>query len=257
MPWLTVITVVKDDIAGFLRSRDSLLQQNTEGIQWIVIDSSVNRDAIRKALAGDRIDVVVEWTRAQGIYPAMNTGLGLATGDYVYFLNAGDEFSGADVLSSVREALGGHEWAFGPVAIVGTDGTRVVTPPWDYQTEKRVAFSRGLFPAHQGTIASTELVRSCGGFDERFTIAADYALFLRMSLKCDPIELTTVIATFHEGGASTSQWQESFKQFHRARKEVLAPSGALAVRERWETAKHFGLVYAHREIRPRLQWRKA
>jgi hypothetical protein len=45
-----------------------------------------------------------------------------------------------------------------------------------------------------------------------------------------------VIATFAEGGVSTTRWQESFRQFHAARISILRPSGALAIRERWNTA---------------------
>jgi hypothetical protein len=41
-PWLSVITVVKDDAEGFARTAASLSQQNLEGVEYIVVDSSTD-----------------------------------------------------------------------------------------------------------------------------------------------------------------------------------------------------------------------
>lgn len=259
MAWLSVITVVKDDADGFARSLSSLLAQDSlDGVEFVVADSSADQSAIPSLLEGlpTGLAVSFEWSAPRGIYPAMNSALVRATGDYCYFLNAGDALFDSSVLRRVRAALSASsEWAFGPVEILEASGARVVTPPWDYSAEQAALFARGLFPPHQGTFASVGALRSVGGFDTSYRIAADYAAFLRLSLLGDPVLLPFVIASFVEGGTSTVNWKESFAEFHRARQSILRPSGVLAARERWETARHFGLVYAHREIRPRLSWR--
>ena len=255
MAWLTVATVVKDDDAGFARSRDSLVAQEVDGVEWVVIDGSSGGSGIQGALAGSGVPVEYRQEPPRGIYPAMNSALQAATGDFIYFLNAGDTLAAPSVLREVRRALGAHAtWGFGPVEIVESSGASVVTPPWDYQSEKRVGFSRGLFPSHQGTFAKVDALRGVGGFDTSYRVAADYAAFLRLAQLADPVQLTFVIARFFEGGTSTSRWQESFREFHRARTQITRPRGIDAVREKWETARHFGLVYAHRELRPRLSW---
>ena len=257
-PWLTIATVVKDDAAGFERTLASVDAHDLGDVELVVVDSSVDRDSVPAALTGLSFggSVHLSWSPPSGIYPAMNDALAAATGDYVYFLNAGDELAERTVLAQVREALASDEatWAFGPVEIVERSGAHVITPSWDYRAEKRALFSRGLFPAHQGTFARRNALVSLGGFDLSYRISADYAMALRLSLVGDPLLLPFVIARFHEGGTSTEDWRSSFAEFHRARREILAPTGTAALRERWETARHYGLVYAHRELRPRLEW---
>lgn len=256
MPWLSVVTVVKDDPAGFARTRDSLAAQDVSGVEWVVVDGSTDADAIPATLVALATPVTYRHEPPMGIYSAMNSALELATGDYVYFLNAGDTLVSPTVLARVRESLGTEAaWGFGAVEVEEVGGRVVTTPGWDYRAEQRLGFSRGVFPPHQGTFARTSVLKSIGGFDTRYRVAADYAAFLTLSKTADPVELPFVIARFREGGTSTTRWQASFREFHRARREILRPTGIMALRERWETARHYGLVYAHREVRPLLSRR--
>jgi len=247
MTWLSIITVVRDDPDGLAASLASIAANDRTGVEVVVVDGSADRSQA-PALVGNLGSVT--WRTPQGIYPAMNDGLSLAGGEYAYFLNAGDVLHDPSVLARLREELTVHRpgWAFGQVEVVGEDGSHVVTPTWDYARERAACFSRGLFPPHQGTLARVELMRSLGGFDPSYRIAADYALFLKMSLASDPLLLDFVIASFTEGGASTQQWQRSFREFHRARRELLRPRGMLAVRERVNTAVHYARVWAYREV---------
>ena len=245
-PWLSVITIVKDDADGFARTVASLLAQERTDLEFLVIDSSTDASVI-PALAEPAAGRVL-WTEPRGIYAAMNMGLAHAQGRLAYFLNAGDELASADVLARVRAAIGSAVWGFGDVAIVDAAGHRVVPPPMNYAAEARASFARGRFPGHQGTFATTDALRAAGGFDETYAIAADYAMFLRLARTADPVQLPFVIATFYEGGASTQQWQASFREFHRARRTILAPRGLAGVRERLETVRHFAAVGAYRGI---------
>lgn len=256
MAWLSIVTVVKDDPDGFARTCASLAEQDLSEVEWIVVDGSSDRESIPALLArSDSPSAVYRHEAPRGIYAAMNSALEAASGDSIYFLNAGDALASPAVLALVRETLGDATWAFGPVEIEDVSGSVVVTPRWDYASERRRGFSRGLFPAHQGTFTRTSALRGIGGFDTSYRVAADYAVALRLALLATPVELPFVIARFREGGTSTVQWQKSFQEFHRARREILKPSGTAALREKWETARHYALVYAHREVRPRLSCR--
>ena len=263
-PWLTVITVVKDDLDGFTRTLRSLSAQDLSGVEYVVVDSSTDRreipDALASALAfapdgtgasGAARSGSVTWVPPAGVYAAMNTGMSLASGDYLYFLNAGDELASADVLSSLRAAVSDSSpaWLFGDVEILGTDGSRVITPPWDYASERTRAFSGGYFPPHQGTVVRADLLREIGGFDTSFTIAADYAAFLRLASLADPLRLDVVIARFHEGGVSTQRWARSLAEFHRARRRSDLP-GARGGAEWLATARQFLAMAAYRSPWP-------
>ena len=243
-PLLSIVTVVKDDEAGLhrtLASIDSSPPAATEGIEWLIVDSSSDRQAVNRVLASAHIVPRYYWVPPTGVYPAMNSGLKEATGTYVLFLNAGDELNSHEVLPTLLDQLRIHSptWMYGQVAFIDPHGTKVTPPPFDYQRERDALFARGRFPPHQGTIASRELLQSLGGFDTNLRVAADYALALHLSQIADPLELDTTIADFQTGGLSSSEWRLSVHEFHRARLEVFAPSGLSRVREQLATTLHF------------------
>ncbi len=120
---------------------------------------------------------------------------------------------------------------------------------WDYQSEKRALFARGLFPPHQATIVSTESLRSVSGFNTEYSIAADYAAALALSQVADPVMTDRVIATFVEGGVSTTRWKESFREFHRARREIFEPKGFQSLGEHLNYWRHFTTVTFVRRLR--------
>jgi len=255
--WLSVVTVVKDDLEGFQRTLASLRAQDLDGVKFIVIDSSSDALEIQQELQAAGVHAEHEWTRPQGIYNAMNLGLELARGRFIYFANAGDEFKSPETLGSVRSVIDRPEtyWGFGPVEIVESSGLIVVTPSWDYQAEQKSGFSKGHFPPHQGTFVRTTTLKEVGGFDADYSIVADYAAFLRLSLLSDPVMIPFPIARFYEGGTSTQRWKESFRQFHKARKRILKPVGRVALKERVNTVSQYTMVFITREIRPHLTFR--
>lgn len=233
-PWLTIVTVVKDDPLGFTATIQSVTHQDLQGVEYLVIDSSTDESEIRQTL--DRIGTPARliWTKPQGIYAAMNVGLEQARGTFVYFANAGDSLN-AGVITRVRTQLTAPNnlaWAYGPVTVVSQDGSQRETPPWDFEIEKLNAFSNGNFPSHQGTFARRSALKEIGGFNTRFKVAADYSAFLALSQISAPIELSFSIATFHEGGISTNQWLTAHREFHQARKEILQLDADQSTREK-------------------------
>lgn len=251
----SIITVVKDDPEGFAASINSLKKQTTHDFEFVVVDSSNDPTFITQMLedSGLHEDTPThyQWCTPSGIYPAMNLGLDNATGKFAYFLNAGDRLHAPDILVKVAQKLGNDKsaWLFGPVEITDhVSNETTTTPRWDYQEEKKNFFARGLFPPHQGTIASTQLLRDLGGFDPEYSISADYALFLKLSQVVDPEEVDSPIAHFVTGGVSTHKWRESFRQFHEARTQILRPQGIGALREQLWTRWHFTKVWTYREL---------
>lgn len=248
VPLLSVVTVVKDAAGALASTAASLASQDTGGVEYLVVDSSSSTDPVHSALDG--VPHRYTWTAPRGIYRAMNVGLEQAQGHFVYFLNAGDTFHDPTVLGQVLTRLGEADplWAFGEVEIVERDGRRTISPRWDYRKERDRAFSRGHFPPHQGTFARRRALLDAGGFDTTYAIAADYAMALRLSLQADPVYLDLVVATFAEGGASTQNWRASIREFHRARRTILGPTGWPAVREWVDTGTQFVAMTAYRDV---------
>ena len=247
MTWLSIVTVVRDDESALNKTRASIEANDLDSVEWLVVDSSQERETVEHLVSGIGR---YEWVSPEGIYPAMNCGLELAEGEYVMFLNAGDELSSPNTLSCVRDLLAGQPcaWAYGHIEIMEASGISVLSSTWDYEVEKQHFFARGSFPPHQATFTRVSDLRALGGFDTSYHIAADYKAFLQLTQRADPRVLPIVIARFPTGGASSQHWYRSLAEFHRARVEVLAPSGKASIRERALTAVQSVRVGAYRLV---------
>ena len=248
---LSIVTVVKDDPIGLTRTRDSLHDCDTHDIheiEWIIVDSSRDTDAVPRIVGNHSTNGNVHWVPPEGVYEAMNIGLERATGDYVYFLTAGDRLRDPQALTTILDATKKDQptWIYGQVAFVSPDGKEVVPPPFDYQAERAAHFSRGRFPPHQGTIARRDALLSIGGFDHSYRITADYTAMLQLSLIADPLAIPEVIAQFATGGLSESRWLLAINEFHRARLEVLRPRGWQLTKEFASTASQALRMSVHR-----------
>jgi len=242
MTVLSIITVLKDDEQGLRQTMESLATStgfDRAEVEWIVIDSSKDADAVRSLLSEAELPSTVTWEPPEGIFEAMNSGLRRASAEYVYFLNAGDRLRDSSSLASLIQVLKktDPDWLYGQVAFIDDEGREVIPAAFDFHDEKKALFARGRFPPHQGTVVRRDVLLSLGGFDTRYRVAADYAAMLRLSLIGEPIEMAEVLAEFTSGGASTHHWKRSMREFHRARQEIFRPSGLDKVNELMRTIK--------------------
>ncbi|MGB0403291.1 MAG: glycosyltransferase family 2 protein [Salibacteraceae bacterium] len=90
-PRITIITVVYNSEKLLPITIQSIEAIKSDKIEWVVVDgaSSDNSLAVLKQHEG-LIDSLIS-EPDKGIYDAMNKGLKKSTGDYVIFINAGDE----------------------------------------------------------------------------------------------------------------------------------------------------------------------
>ena len=104
----------------------------------------------------------------RGLYDAMNKGLGLATGEYVFFLNSGDIFASADALARlIASASDLTAIIYGYVKIEASFG-------WWYSPYEGAQFATtpSYLPHHQSIIYPSAYYRN-NRFDLRFPTQAD------------------------------------------------------------------------------------
>ncbi|MDO4756945.1 MAG: glycosyltransferase family 2 protein [Parabacteroides sp.] len=103
-PLVTVITVCWNACDMLARTMDSVLSQTYENVEYIIVDGA-STDGTLELIAKyeDKID---RWVSEpdKGIYDAMNKGVGLSTGEWAIFMNAGDCFADNHVLEKVFSA---------------------------------------------------------------------------------------------------------------------------------------------------------
>jgi glycosyltransferase involved in cell wall biosynthesis len=136
----------------------------------------------------------------RGVYDAMNKGLRLCRGDFVIFMNAGDEFFNPWVLERAAAVLRAHpdcRFLFGDACLVGEDGHcrfREYDAPVTTQNI-----------CHQSIFYDRRLFAELGMYDERYRIVADYDFNLRAIAGSGvvPYHFSYPVCRFYEGGLSS------------------------------------------------------
>jgi glycosyltransferase involved in cell wall biosynthesis len=103
---ISIITITFQAEAYIQRTLDSVhAQGNRDQFEYIIVDGN-SRDKTLNLIQNASIkpDVLIS-ENDQGIYDAMNKGLAKATGEYVMFMNAGDEFASDDTLKTILNHL--------------------------------------------------------------------------------------------------------------------------------------------------------
>src|SRR5690606_635289 len=100
-PKVSIITIVYNNVRDIGYTLSSVDQQTYPNIEYIVVDGNSNDGTLE--VIEEYKDIVNKLVseKDQGIYDAMNKGLALATGDYVLFLNSGDELYSSTTLEKV------------------------------------------------------------------------------------------------------------------------------------------------------------
>jgi glycosyltransferase involved in cell wall biosynthesis len=209
-PKITIITVVYNGENLIERTIKSVINQDYLLIEYVIIDGASTDGTL--AIAEKYKSHIAQLISAKdnGIYDAMNKGLKNATGDYVLFLNAGDELYSNHTLSSVF-ALGPADVYYGNTAVVDMQGEiladRRLTPP-EQLTWKSLRF--GMCVSHQSFIAKRVL---CELYNLDYSISADIDWVITVLKKANKIiNAKNYISKFLTGGASHKNRAKALKQ---------------------------------------------
>jgi glycosyltransferase involved in cell wall biosynthesis len=213
---VTIITVVRncrDEITGCI---ESVLAQAYKNIEYIVIDGA-STDGTLEIFQRyqDRCAKIISEKDA-GPYDAMNKGLKLATGDIIGFLHADDLYAGPDVIADVVKKIteAGTDSLFGDLVYVQKQHPDRLVRYWRSGVYREDSFRRGWMPPHPAFFAKREIYERLGGFDTRFSIAADYELLLRFLYrnKISTVYLPEVLVKMREGGISNKNLMHLFRK---------------------------------------------
>jgi glycosyltransferase involved in cell wall biosynthesis len=198
-PLVTIVTVVFNGADAIATTIDSTLAQNTSLFEHLIIDggSTDGTLAILDAYR-DRVHTIIS-EPDRGIYDAMNKGLRLARGRWIYFLNSGDEFSHPRVLTELAPALESDEYDViaGHFVLSWSDLEAAFAP-------ERLGVGR-MPSCHQALFVRTSRAKQCE-FDPSFRVGADYDMICRVLHERESRLLlsTTVVARVKSEGFSAS-----------------------------------------------------
>lgn len=250
-PWLTVVTVVRNDPDALRLTLASVAEQDTALLEHLIVDgaSTDGTTELAWAWATQRPWVRVISEPDSGIYNAMNKAIAAARGSHVLFLNAGDDFIDADAVARAHTQWREHHYQWGRYLVQMVNTDRRPSRPVDERVLDPVLLERAdQDPQHQGAVMSRQMLLDLGGFDERYRIVADYELTRRaLAAGYQPWEAESVLTRVDDAGVSTGNWRQSIREVHKVRTAGAGASGRAAAA--LQSTKRWGTVAVRRTLR--------
>jgi glycosyltransferase involved in cell wall biosynthesis len=206
---VSIITVCKNSAQTIERAIQSVVSQVYPDIEYIIIDgdSQDGTQAIVERYSQQISKFVSE--SDGGVYQAMNKGIHLATGDWIYFVNSDDYLFDTYVIQDLVTFLstcadcdflyGDHE------ARLTTGDASIHQPaPPDQMLEEMVSLGECMI--QPACFFRADLFTRLGRFDESYKIAADYEWFARL-LQNPELKLCYVprtLVSYSHGGLSSN-----------------------------------------------------
>jgi glycosyltransferase involved in cell wall biosynthesis len=210
-PILSVITLVYNNVNDIERTMLSVLGQTYPNIEYILIDG-LSKDGT--------LDVIKRYEKRiakfisekdDGIYDAMNKGLELATGDFVIFMNSGDEFYDAETVAAVFATAPDADIYYGETEMIDSDGQslgqRRHTAPEQLTWR---SFKFGMSVSHQAIYIKQDLLEP---YDDQYELSADIDWIIRAAKKAKKIvNVNRYVAKYLVGGMSKTRHSQSLME---------------------------------------------
>ncbi|HAS34923.1 MAG TPA: glycosyl transferase [Flavobacteriales bacterium] len=162
-PILSVVTIVYNRLEDLKITLPNVLAQSYESIEYIIVDGA-STDGCREYIQ-EHDERIAYWVSEpdKGLYDAMNKGLSLAKGDYVWFMNSGDEIFESDTCQKMVDGLiGDPDVIFGETMMI--DEARKEVGLRSEITTQRLpeelhwkSLERGMVVCHQSILVRTSI----------------------------------------------------------------------------------------------------
>ena len=189
----------------------SLLDQDLGEKEIIVVDGGSTDgtlDLINKY--GNQID---KWISKpdKGIYDALNKGIDLATGEWLYFLGSDDKLYDNHVFADIPFHKTQSKMIYGNVILKNNGIVGPAGSIYDGQFDKYKLAKRNI--CHQAIFYKKELFANLGKYDDRYPILADWVFNMKAfaSKSSKPTFINRIIAIYDNQGLSDKKQDINFR----------------------------------------------
>jgi glycosyltransferase involved in cell wall biosynthesis len=225
-PLITFITVVYNGVGELEPTIKSILAQTEKRFEYFIIDggsSDGTTDIIRKYESQ-----ITGWQSEpdKGLYDAMNKGMNLGTGNYLWFMNAGDLVYDENTLKKIsiqlQKTMDDERWTMEKTPDVMYGETEIIDEAGKPLGQRRLkapeklnwkSLQWGMVVCHQSFIVKRE---KCEAYDLRYRFAADVDWMIRVLKKSDYVHNTGItLCKFKSGGLTYKNIRHGLKERFR------------------------------------------
>lgn len=223
MVMISVVTIVKEHASGLAMTHESLLGQDFSDWEMVIVVGESKDNTLATAselqLNDSRIRAIEQ--NGFGIYGAMNEALDAVNGEYIWFMNAGDKFANNSVMTHATGELERHNAA---IVIGGykveSETARTYSFPFRRISRLNFAFNR-RGGCHQAMIFRNQTLQVTGGFNLKYSLAADFDMVLKIMESAKVIRVPEIYASIEPGGRADQGITQVYRQKHEIRRELL------------------------------------
>ena len=221
LPRISIVTCTLNSERYVEQAIQSVLSQNYPRLEYWVVDGG-STDGTPEIVR--KYEGRVHWRSApaRGIADAMNTGIGLATGEIVAHLHSDDRYC-PGALHRVGGLFLEHpeaQWIIGNYREIDQHQRPIKTimlPSYNY-----ALLRRWNFIGHQAVFVRRRLYDRIGAFDVNLRYAMDYDLWLRIGREHSPLQIPEVLAEMgiHPSGLTASHIFQSLTEEYAVRRRL-------------------------------------
>ncbi|MDA8836193.1 glycosyltransferase [Candidatus Pelagibacter bacterium] len=217
MKKISIVTVVLNQVRNIEQTIKSVLNQNYQNLEYIVIDGGSTDGTLEILNKYKNKFKYFKSSSDKGIYDAMNKGIAQASGDLIGFVNGGD-FIYEKTLDNINLSFSQQkkDYFFSVSDIDYVDKDSNVVGSKICRSNERILKRKYLeMPTnHLGIFVPLKAFKDVGLFDLKFNFRADFFFVLKLIRNgYQPLNVKKKIGAFRLGGKSGgySTFLENFK----------------------------------------------
>lgn len=213
-PKISIITVCYNVEKTIQKTLDSIFNQSYPNIEIVIVDGQSTDGTL--AIIEKHKDSIHQFTseKDKGIFDAMNKGISMATGEYIWFIHADDQIYEDDTLEKAFLNHNDEDFVYGKAMLISEQG---LERPLDDRKKHPSAdelswqsLKSGMIICHQAMIVKRSIAPT---YDLTYHLVGDLDWAIRILKNTSSVRDTgQFLCRFVEGGTSTQHRRASLQQ---------------------------------------------
>lgn len=218
---LSIITINWNNADGLRKTITSVVNQRTDSCEFVVVDGASTDGSV--GIIKNHQSQIDHWISVpkSGIYPDMNKGIAMATGEYCLFLNSGDWLQENGLSVALSQCTGEDIIYFN--SGLSYEGTRFGHQRYPAQLTMRSFYQATI--GHQATLIKRDLFNRFGLYSETNRIHSDYEFWLHVIVagNCTCKYVDETITNYDMSGRSSRPDEHTKKEVNDILSRYLPP----------------------------------